>query len=77
MRNNRNYQEKYVPVNILSVMMGCFHVSRLNQYNATDKVSCSRTQHSDFRETRTSSPLIPNQTLNQGQIKKISVYCFW
>ena len=39
----------------------------LNQYQAADKVSCSRTQHSDSGESRTGNPLIPSLNLYQTE----------
>ena len=52
----------YVPFNNFSVISGRF-LSRLNQCEAADKVSCSRTQHSDSGESRTYNPSIPSLTL--------------
>ena len=48
-----------------TIFQSCWDGSSLNQYWAADKVSCSRTQHSDSAggETRTSNPSIPSLTL--------------
>ena len=55
----------YVPVN--NVLVKWTGLPGLNQYKSEDKVSCSRTQHSDSAgsETRTSNPSITSPTLYQ------------
>ena len=61
----------YIPLNNFSVTCREDFLPGLNQYQAVDKVSCSRTQHSDSGESPTSNPSIPSLTLYQLLIVKI------